>query len=69
MSTHRMSRFIQIASSAPNAQSRQRLLERKADQILRQDRFFKPMDAEEKAAKQAALSYKLRAFLDPIRSS
>lgn len=39
--THTMSRFQQIASSAPNAVSRQRLLERKADQMLRQARFYK----------------------------
>lgn len=68
MNTERISRFMQIAASAPNAVSRQRLLERKADQILRQDRFFKPMDAEEKAIRREAQRYNLRAFLDPNRS-
>lgn len=40
------SRFMQIASSEPHAASRQRLLERKADQILRQARFYKKRDKE-----------------------
>jgi len=66
--TKRMSRFLQIASSAPHAQSRQRMLERKADQILRQSGFYKPMDKEHKDAIAASQRYNLRAFLDPNRS-
>lgn len=41
MTIQQMSRFLQIASSEPHAVSRQQLLERKADQILRQNRFYK----------------------------
>lgn len=62
------SRFMQIASSEPHAVSRQRLLERKADQILRQARFFKKRDQEEKDMIAAQQRYNLRAFLDPSRS-
>lgn len=42
-----MSRFLQIASSEPCAVSRQQLLERKANQILRQARFYKKRDRNE----------------------
>lgn len=63
----RVSRFVQIVSSEPHAQSRRNLLERKADQILRQARFYKRMDAEEKAIRQEASNYKLRAFYNPKR--
>lgn len=65
----RMSRFQQIVASAPNAASRQRYLERKADQILRANGFYKPMDEAEKAIRQEAERYNLRAFLDPNRAS
>lgn len=60
--TKSMSRFVQIASSAPSAKSRQRLLERKADQILRRDGFFSRMSDEEKAIRQEAENFNLRAF-------
>jgi len=62
-----MSRFLQIASSSPDAKSRQRLLERKADQILKSSGFYKPMDEAEKAIRQEAENYKLRAFFNPNR--
>ena len=61
------SRFLQIASSAPNAVSRQRMLERKADQILRQARFFRPMDEAEKLIRQEAENYKFRSYYNPNR--
>lgn len=67
MTSKRMSRFMQIASSEPCAKSRQALLERKASQILRHSGFYKPMDSEEKAARREAENYKLRAFLDHTR--
>ncbi len=67
--TKPMSRFLQIASSEPHAVSRQQLLERKATQILRQARFFTPMDKERKDAIAASQRYNLRAFLDPNRTN
>jgi hypothetical protein len=63
----RISRFLQIASSAPNAKARQRYLELKADQILRSSGFFKPMDEAEKEMRTAVERYNLRAFYDPNR--
>lgn len=62
--TKSMSRFLQIASSSPEAKSRQALLERKATQILRQARFFRPMDEAEKAIRQETERYNLRGYLD-----
>lgn len=66
--TKRISRFLQIASSEPHAKSRQRLLERKADQILRRNGFYKPMDDEQKEIIAATQRYNLRGYLDPNRS-
>lgn len=43
----RMSRFQQIASSAPHAVGRQRLLERAADRMLRNDGFFPKREKSE----------------------
>jgi len=68
MPTKSMSRFIQIASSSPEAKSRQALLERKATQILRQTGFYKPMSEEEKEIRTATERYNLRGYLDPSRS-
>ena len=62
-----MSRFLQIASSSPDAKSRQDLLERKATQILRQARFYRPMDEAEKAIRQEAEQYNLRSYYNPNR--
>lgn len=44
--TQQMSRFLQIASSEPHAVSRQRLLEKAADRLLRQDRFYKKREKD-----------------------
>ncbi len=68
MTDRKISRFVQIASSDPCAKSRQRMLERKADQILRQARFFKKRDQEEKDMIAASQRYNLRAFYDPNRT-
>lgn len=66
--TRRMSRFLQLASSSPNAKARQAMLERKADQILRRSGFYSRMSDEEREIRQAAERYNLRAFYDPNRS-
>lgn len=68
MTSKRISRFVQIASSSPSAKSRQTMLERKADQILRRSGFYSRMSDEEKEIRTANQRYNLRAFYDPNRT-